>query len=440
MTATTMGVREAVERLSGYLDDRARECWDGVEILPLAAGEVTDQSIHEVEGARLCDEMLPYRLYPNLIPALCQVFSHVLGEAGHQTSEAMARAYLQTGINFLWACTQQSRYLGHFEAICEVFDKVQWSITEYKPKPNMVSTLKPMSLFLGNHLSEMPPHTASRFFAHGAAYTHSHRDYTGMAKLFLFHDDEVFRKKSTLKMNQGLAMLYLATVGDGTIRAQPKDLMPRAFMVSRVFDLCEACIRLKDVTTFPDLVHVDILLLAQTINVVSHIIKNSAAGKDRATFEAGVEALLQMTLSPLEKKPTAGDSIFKPYGNVRVGFCSDEAYELLLKRLLACFKNTQKTDSPILTASALRVQRVVINDLALSGTRLAYFRDHGGRWLTQLVKVAKAGYRCEEDFKDMGDAARLFFVRNVVDGPARTVLLKNDLKARVAGFSQDLGL
>jgi hypothetical protein len=216
--------------------------------------------------------------------------------------------------------------------------------------------------------------------------------------------------------------------------------MPRGFMVIRVLELCEACIRLQDATKFPDLVHVDILLLAQTINVVSHIIKNSAAGEDRATFEAGVEALLKMTLSPLEKKPTAGDSIFKPYGKERVGFCTNDDYELLMRRLLACFKNTPKTDSAILTASALRVQRVVINDMALSGTRLAYFRDHGGRWLTQLVKVAKAGYRCEEDFNEMGNAARLFFVRNVADGPARTVLLKNDLKARVAGFNQDLGL
>ncbi|WP_338924897.1 hypothetical protein V0M98_35340 (plasmid) [Pseudomonas silesiensis] len=437
---TTMALREAIQRLSGYLDDRAGECWEGVEILPLAAGEVSDPSIHEVESARLRDEMLPYRLYPNMIPALCQVFSLVLGEAGHQTSEAMAKAYLATGINFLWAYAQQSRHLGHFEAVCEVFDHVQWSITEYKPKPTMMATLNPMGLFLGNNLEEMPPHRASRFFAHGAAYTHAHRDYAGMARLFLFHDDEVFRKQSSLRMNQGLAMLFVATVGDGTIRAQPKDLMPRGFMVNRVLELCEACIRLQDETKFPDLVHVDILLLAQTINVVSHIIKNSSAGNDRSTFEAGVEALLKMTLSPLEKKPTAGDSIFKPYGNVRVGFCSNDDYELLMKRLLACFKNTPKTDSKILSACALRLQRVVINDLALSGNRLAYFRDHGGRWLTQLVKVAKAGYRREADFDEMGNSARLFFVRNVADGPARTVLLKNDLKARVAGFNQDLGL
>jgi hypothetical protein len=409
-------------------------------ILPLAAGEVMDDSIHEVEGARLRDEMLPYRLYPNMIPPLCEVFSHVLGEAGHQTSEAMAKAYLAAGINFLWACSQQTGSLGHFEALCEVFDHVQWSITEYKPKPNMVTTLRPMALFLGNNLEEMPANTASRFFAHGAAYTRMHKDYPDLTRRFLFHDEESFRKSSKLKMHQGLVMLYMATVGDGTIRAQPKDLMPRSFMISRVLDLCKACIQHRDVSTFPDLVHLDILLLAQTINVVSHIIKNSAAGEQRATFEAGVEALLQMTLVPLEKKPTAADSIFRPYGDQRIGFCSDDDYTLLMKRMLACFKSTPKTDSAILSASALRVQRVVINDLALSGTRMAYFRDHGGRWLTQLLKVARAGYRCEEDFEEMGNAARLFFVRNVADGPARTVLLKNDLKARVAGFNQDLGL
>jgi hypothetical protein len=440
MTATTIGVRQAVERLVGYLDDRVRDSWDGVVILPLAAGEVMDESIHEVDGARLRDEMLPYRLYPNLLPPLCQVFSLVLGEAGHRTSEAMAKGYLAAGINFLWACSQQTGSLGHFEALCEVFDHVQWSITEYKPKPTMVATMNPMGLFLGNNLEEMPPHTTSRFFAHGAAYTHMHRDYPDLTRRFLFHDEEVFRKSSRLRMNQGLVMFYIATVGDGTIRAQPKDLVPGAFMVRRVLDLCQACIRHQDATEFPGLVHLDILLLAQTINVVSHVFKTAPSGEDRKTLEAGVEALLRMTLVPLEKKPTAADSIFRNYAMDRGGFCSDTECALFMGRLLVCFRNTPKTNSAILTASALRVQRVVINDLVQSGTRLTYFRDHGGRWLTPLVKVAKAGYRCEDDFEEMGNAARLFFVRNLADGPARTVLLKNDLKARVAGFNQDLGL
>jgi len=440
MATETIGLREAIQRLSGFLQDREQARWDNVVVLPFEEFEAVDKSVHDSESARLRDEMIPYRLRPNFIPALCQVFCCVLGQAGHQTSPDMAKSYLQTGINFLWAYAQQARSLGHFEKVCEVFDQVQWSISEYNPKPTAVATMGAMSMFVGNNLEQMHPHHVARFFAHGAEYTDCYREYPSDLKIFLFFHADEFRRSVKLRMNQGLAMFYIASVGGGTIKIEPRNLMPGAVMASKLIDFCQLCIRHQETVVFSKLVHVDILLIAQTINVVSHMFKNSDSAEDKAVMEQGIEALLRMTLAPMEKAPTAARTMFKEYGIRQSSNCSDEAYEALMRRLLSCLKTTPATRSKSLDACQLRLKRLIINDMAFSGTRLAYFRDFGGSWIDRFLKVTKAGYVCEEDFKLMGESARLFFVRNVADCPARQALQKNDFQARVAGFHQDLGL
>lgn len=440
MAVEWISLREAIERLSGFLCDKERECWDNVEVQALDRSDAVDRQVHESEAARLKDEMVPYRLRPNFIPALCQVFGHVLGEAGHQASPEMARIYLQAGINFLWAYAQQARNLGHFEEVCKVFDQVQWSITEYKPKSTVVATVRAMSLFVGNNLGQMRPQHVARFFAYGADYTDCYRTHPTELNTFLFFHADEFKSTVKLRMNQGLAMFYIATVGGGTIKIEPGDLVPGTAMSNRLTDLCQMCIRHQDEVLFTKLVHVDILLIAQTINVVSQAFKNSNTAKDRAVMEQGIEALLRMTVEPMEKAPNSIRTIFKEYGNRHSSNCSNDAYDAFLRRLLSCLKTTPATDSKSLSACQLRLKRLVINDMAFSGTRLAYFRDFGGAWIGKFLKVAKAGYRSGEDFELMGKAARLFFVRNVADCPARQALLQNDLQARVAGFHEDLGL